>query len=126
MSEKLKQTIRTFGLTTMSVKNSTTVLFLTAIIVVFGIVAYQSMPKESFPEVKLPTIVVNVPYPGNSAENVKKSIVVPIEKELKDVDGVDKVKASALENYASIIIEFESDIDVNIACLLYTSDAADD
>lgn len=124
MNEKIKQTIRTFGLTTLSVKNSTTVFFLTAIILLFGVFAYMGMAKESFPEVKLPTIIVNVPYPGNSPENIEKLIVVPIEKELKSVSGIDKVNASALENYASIIVQFESDIEVEIA-LRDVKDAVD-
>ena len=115
MSDKINQIIRTFALTTMSVKNRSTVFFITGIILLFGVLSYNAMPKESFPEIKLPTIVISVPYPGNSPENIEKLIVVPIEKEIKGISGVDKVSASSLENYASIIVEFDTDIEVEIA-----------
>jgi len=124
MSDKIKNVIRTFGLTTLSVKNSTTVFFLTAIILFFGYKAYDGMAKESFPEIKLPTIVIAAPYPGNSPENIEKLIVRPIEKELKGISGVDKVKASSLESYGSIVIEFESDVEVETA-LRDVKDAVD-
>lgn len=124
MSDKINNAKRTFGLTTLSVKNGTTVFFLTAIILLFGYQAYQGMAKESFPEIKLPTIVIAAPYPGNSPENIEKLIVRPIEKELKSISGVDKVQASALESYASIIIEFDSDIEVETA-LRDVKDAVD-
>ena len=75
MSGKINQIIRTFSLTTMSVKNRTTVFFITGIILLFGVKAYNNMPKESFPEITLPTIVISAPYPGNSPENIEKLIV---------------------------------------------------
>ncbi len=64
--EKIKKTIREFGITTLAVNNKATVFFLTLILIVGGVVAYQSLPKESFPDVSLPTIYVGTPHPGNS------------------------------------------------------------
>ena len=124
MSQEKKNIIREFGLTTLSVNNKTTVFVLTLIIFFAGIGAYIGMPKESFPEIKLPTIVVSSPYPGNSPENIEKLITRPIEKEINEISGVDKIKSTSLQDYSSIIVEFGSGVTVEEA-LTDVKDAID-
>ena len=69
MTEEIKQNeetnniVRTFGITKASVNNRTTVIVLTVIIFMAGIISYLSMPKESFPEVVIPEIYVSTIYP---------------------------------------------------------------
>lgn len=115
MSQEKKNIVREFGLTTLSVNNKTTVFVLTLIIFFAGIAAYIGMPKESFPEIKLPTIVVSTPYPGNSPENIEKLVTRPIEKEINEISGVDKIKSTSLQDYSSIIVEFGSGVEVEEA-----------
>ena len=45
-----------FGLTTLSVNNTKTVFLIAIVIVIGGMLAYQTMPKENFPELKIPEI----------------------------------------------------------------------
>lgn len=115
MSQEKKNIVREFGLTTLSVNNKATVFVLTLIILFAGIGAYIGMPKESFPEIKLPTIVVSSPYPGNSPENIEKLITRPIEKEINEISGVDKIKSTSLQDYSSIVVEFGSGVGVEEA-----------
>jgi len=56
-----------------------------AIILFGGITAYNSMPRESFPEVKETKIYISSVYPGNTAEDVEKLITDPLEESLPDV-----------------------------------------
>lgn len=96
-----------FGLTTLSVKNKTTVFVITAIILVAGVIAYMSMPREAFPEVVTPEIYVGTPYPGNSPVDIEKLITRPIEKEIKTISGIDKLTSNSIQGYSSIRVVFD-------------------
>src|SRR5690606_40495471 len=61
-------------LTTFSLKNNVSVIFLTFIIVIMGVLTYQSLPKDSYPEIKQPTIYVGVLYPGNSPVDMENLV----------------------------------------------------
>ena len=65
MLDKKKEIIKHFGISAWAVNNRTSVYVMMVIIVIVGLISYTSMPKESFPEIKQPTIFINTPYPGN-------------------------------------------------------------
>ena len=106
---------RTFGLTNLSVDNSTSVFLLAIMIFIFGLFAYEQVPKEQFPEVDLPQIFVNTPYFGNSAADIESLITRPLEKELQSVDGVKTIQSTSIQDFSVITIEFNSDEDVDDA-----------
>jgi multidrug efflux pump len=113
MTEEIKQNeetnniVRTFGITKASVNNRTTVIVLTVIIFMAGIISYLSMPKESFPEVVIPEIYVSTIYPGNSPLDIEKLITRPIEKEVKSISGIDEITSSSVQGASSIRIKFD-------------------
>ena len=74
-----------FGLSTWAVKNRKTVYLFILMILVGGIGAYSSMPKENFPELQIPEIYIGVAYPGNSPKIIADKITDPIEKELNSI-----------------------------------------
>ncbi len=119
-----KQITREFGLSSVSVNNRTSVIILTFIIAVLGITSYISMPKESFPEVVFPTIYVGTSYPGNSPVDIENLITRPIEKEIKGLNGIDKVNSTSLQDYSTIIVEFIPEVDLTKA-LQDVKDAVD-
>lgn len=106
---------KSFGLSTWSIKNKSTVYVITFIIFLGGLLSYISMPRENFPEVSVPTIFISSVYPGNSAEDVERFITDPIEDELKNISGISKVESSSLQDYSIITVEFEQTVDVEIA-----------
>ncbi|MFM1932959.1 MAG: hypothetical protein RL226_2262 [Bacteroidota bacterium] len=103
VGEKLKQ----FALSTASINNRTTVLVITFIILVAGISAYITVPKESFPEVVVPQIYVGTAYPGNSPTDIEKLITRPLEKEINGITGIDKITSTSQQGYSAINIEFD-------------------
>ncbi len=115
---------REFGLSTMSVDNRTSVLVLIFIIIILGAGAYGTMPKENFPEITIPTIYVGTPYPGNSPVDIENLITRPLEKEIKSITGVKKLKSTSIQDYSTIVVEFNFDVDVQEA-LLDVKDAVD-
>ena len=106
---------REFGLSSFSVDNSTSVVILTLIISVLGLGAYRTMPKESFPEIVIPTVYVGTPYPGNSPVDMENLITRPIEKELKSLNNVKDIKSTSVQDFSSIVIEFNPGIEISKA-----------
>lgn len=113
-----------FGLTTLSLKNSVFVMFLSLIIVGMGVVVYQNLPKDSYPEISQPTIYVGVSYPGNSPVDMENLITREIEKEIDDISEVDHIKSTAVQDYSTTIVEFDPKTTVEEA-LTKVKDAVD-
>ncbi|MEM9198901.1 MAG: efflux RND transporter permease subunit, partial [Pseudomonadota bacterium] len=72
-----------------------------------GILAYVGLPKEGEPDIDVPALFVRVAFSGISAEDSEKLLVKPLENELRDVDGLDTLTATAAEGFAVIVMEFE-------------------
>lgn len=106
------KTIREFGLSSFSVDNSTSVIILTLIITVLGLGAYRTMPKESFPEIVIPTVYVGTPYPGNSPVDMENLITRPIEKQLKSLNNVKDIKSTSVQDFSSIVVEFTPGVEL--------------
>ncbi len=75
-------------------------------LVVFGLVSLTLLQTDEFPDVAVPIVVVAVPYPGASPDNVEREIVEPIEQAVSGISAVKKVSSNSLDGYATIIIEF--------------------
>ncbi len=99
-----------FALTTAAVKNRKSVYLILTMIIIGGISAYQSMPREAFPEIQVPNIFVSIPYPGNSPDIIEDKIIKPFEKELNTIVGIDKIKATAMQDFALIVVEFDFEV----------------
>jgi multidrug efflux pump subunit AcrB len=77
--------IKEFGISNWAIKNYTTVYIMTFIIVIAGIIAYVTMPREDFPEIIENKIYVTSIFPGNSADDVEKLVTKPLEKKIKNI-----------------------------------------
>jgi multidrug efflux pump len=98
---------KSFGLSTLSLKNRTSVLVIVFIIIAGGLSSYLNMARESFPEVVIPQIYVGTPYPGNSPLDIEKKITRPLEKEIKTITGIDKMTSTSVQGYSTVFIEFD-------------------
>jgi len=103
---------REFGLSSLAINNRTSVIILTFIVVLMGFISYVTIPKESFPEVVIPTIYVGTPYPGNSPIDMENLITRPIEKELKSISGIKDISSTSVQDYSTIIVEFNPEEDI--------------
>ncbi|MBK7570597.1 MAG: efflux RND transporter permease subunit [Bacteroidetes bacterium] len=111
MSEKHKE----FKPSSWVIDNKIAAFVMTLILFVAGIQGYQSLPKESFPDISLPNIYVSVVYPGTSPKDMENLIVRPIEKECKSIAGVKKIKSNSLQDYCNVVVEFNSNVNIDVA-----------
>lgn len=112
MSKKSQSSYKTFGLTNFALDNSTTVYLLIGMMVLFGLMSYNSIPKEQFPEASLPTVFVNTPYFGNSAVEIENLVTRPLEKQIENITGVKNVNSTSIQDFSVIIAEFEADLEM--------------
>ena len=124
MSEIKKDKAREFKLTSWALKNRNTVYLLSLIIAVFGFMSYRGMPKELFPEVVFPTILVQTVYPGNPPVDIENLITRPIEKEAEDVKGLKEITSTSLQDASMVMVEFNADVPLREA-LQEVKDAVD-
>ena len=66
----MKDQFKEFKPSSWAIDNRTAVYILTIIITLAGLMMYLNLPKEKFPEIKLPQIYVQTIYPGTSSENM--------------------------------------------------------
>ena len=107
-----------FSISSWAVDNRITVYIFTLIIIVMGTLAYINMPREDFPEILENKIYVSSIFPGNSAEDVEKLVVKPLEDQFKNISGVEKVTSSSFQDYGMIVVEFEQKITIEQAKIL--------
>ncbi len=117
MSDKptSKKKEREFKLTTLALGNKNTVFILTAIIIIFGLFSFNNLPKELFPEVSFPTVLIQTVYPGNAPVDMENLITRPLEKEIETVKGLKTLKSNSMQDVSIITAEFNSDVDLDKA-----------
>jgi multidrug efflux pump len=88
-----------------------TLLFL----LIAGFVAYETIPKESEPDVKVPIIYTSVTQRGISPEDSERLILRPIETKLKSIGNVKEMRSTAFEGGGYVLLEFDAGFDSKAA-----------
>lgn len=95
--------------------NQKTVYLFTVVLFIVGMVIYNILPKEQFPDIKVPQIYVQTIYAGTTPGDIENTITKPIEKQIKTIAGVKKVKSNSLQDFSIILVEFNPDVKVDDA-----------
>ncbi len=111
----MKDVFKEFKPSSWAIDNKTTIFILTVIITLAGMMTYSGLPKENFPDISLPQIFVSVVHPGTSPADMENLIAKPIEKQVKAATGVKKITSNSVQDFTSIIVEFNTDVPVSDA-----------
>lgn len=112
---KDKDNFKEFKPTSWSIDNKTSIYVLAFIIAVFGLINYNSIPKEQIPEIVIPTILVSSVYPGTAPTDMENIVTRPLEKNIKSISGVKKITSNSVQDFSMIAVEFTPDIDIKDA-----------
>lgn len=123
-NKKENQVIRNFWLSTWALNNKNTVYLIVFAIVAFGLFSYVTLPKELFPEINMPTVMVQTVYPGNAPLDIENLITRQLEKEVESVKGIKKMTSMSGQDVSSIFVEFQSNVEIKSA-LQDVKDAVD-
>ncbi|MEX0387339.1 efflux RND transporter permease subunit [Spiribacter onubensis] len=94
---------------------SRSVTLILLLVIGMGVVAYQNIPKEAEPDVNIPVIYVSMAYEGISPEDAERLLVRPMERELSSIEGINEIKGTATEGFASVLLEFDAGFDADRA-----------
>lgn len=82
--------------------------FLMAAVLIAGFAAWFQLRKEVFPETSFDAVIINVPYPNATPEEVTSGVIIPIEEAIADVEGIKRTTSTASRNVGSLAIEVET------------------
>src|SRR5438105_5527920 len=72
----------------------------------FGIVAYRSLPVSDLPSVDFPTILVTASLPGASPETMASAVATPLERQFSTIDGLDSMTSINSLGFTQITLQF--------------------
>jgi len=101
--------------TNFAIRHRVSVFVLMAGLFLLGVYSYATLPRESTPDIKVPLVTIIVPWPEASPEDVEKSVTIPLERELKNVKGLDEMSSVASEGASITTCEFDPDVPVEEA-----------
>ena len=107
--------IKEFALSSWAIDHRTVVYVIMILFLILGISSYFSMPRETFPEINDTKVFVSTVYPGNTAEDIERSITDPLEEALKGVPNLVEIRSTSSEDFSVIDIEFDENITIDEA-----------
>ncbi|MGC9324024.1 MAG: efflux RND transporter permease subunit [Desulfomonilia bacterium] len=103
--------IRTF------ISRPVTTTMIVSVFVVLGLISYQRLNVDLFPDVELPIVLVTQVYEGAAPEEIESQIVKKVEDAVSNISDIKHIWSSVYENFALTIIEFEYGVDIDIKSL---------
>jgi multidrug efflux pump subunit AcrB len=92
------------------IKEKLVVSLIVGLIVMLGLMSAKQLNREAFPEVNFDMVSIKTVYPGGSPDELESLITIPIEKKLREVDGIDKVRSYNIENVSVIAIYLDEKV----------------
>ncbi len=96
-------------------QRSRTVMMSLAVIIIAGVVTYANVPKEAEPDLDIPVVYISMKHDGISPEDAERLLVRPMEQELRTIEGIKELTASAYEGGANVQIEFDANTSIDVA-----------
>ncbi|MDC0534249.1 efflux RND transporter permease subunit [Francisellaceae bacterium] len=103
------------GLVSFFIEHKVAANLLMFMMILLGIFGLYKLNTQFLPNFKVNYITVTVPWFGASASDVERSIIVPLEKQLRDIDNLDKIRSNAKSNVGLVILEFSEYADMSQA-----------
>ncbi len=88
-----------------------TIITIMFIMLMGGIYAYSTLPRESEPAIDIPYLRISTVQTGISPSDADRLLVRPLEKELANLTGLKSMRSYANNNSAIIILEFDVNFD---------------
>ncbi len=87
----------------------------TSVILMFGIIAYRTLPVSDLPNVDYPTIQVSASLPGASPETMASSVATPLERQFSTIAGLESMSSVNTQGFASITLQFNLNRNIDAA-----------
>jgi multidrug efflux pump len=111
----MKDVIKEFKPSSWAIDNKTAVYVMVFLITLLGLLSYNRLPKENFPDIAQSKVFITTAYGGQSPQNIETLVTKQIEKQLKSLKGLKKVTSNTQQNVSIITAEFQANVDIKDA-----------
>ncbi|WP_413667716.1 efflux RND transporter permease subunit [Mucilaginibacter sp. Mucisp86] len=111
----MKDVKKEFGPSSWAIDNKTAIYVLMFLITALGLISYNRLPKENFPDIAQSKVFIQTTYAGQSPQNIENLVTRQIEKQLKSLKGLKKVTSNSVQNVSIITAEFQANINIKDA-----------
>jgi len=103
------------SLSSLSIRRPVLASVMSIVIVLFGIISFNSLGVREYPSVDPPVITVSTPYIGANAEVIESQITEPLEESINGIAGIRTLSSTSREGRSTITVEFDIDVDLEAA-----------
>jgi HAE1 family hydrophobic/amphiphilic exporter-1 len=103
------------NLPAVSIRRPVTVLMVTLIAILLGVISFSRLPVDLMPEIVYPTISVRAEYPGVAPEEMENLVARPLEEALSSAPGVQEISSSSSEGSTNVRVAFEHGVNLDEA-----------
>ena len=102
-------------LSDISIKRPVFATMMMVALVVLGIVSYNRLAIDEYPDITYPVVIAQTTYPGASPDVMMRDVSKPIEEALNTVQGIKEITSTSLEGVSIVRLEFNLGVDVAVA-----------
>jgi heavy metal efflux system protein len=87
------------------------ILMLIVFLVVGGVISFQRMPVDAYPDLSPPIVEIITQWPGHAAEEIERLVTLPTEVEMNGVPKMSVMRSISLYGLSDVILTFDEDTD---------------
>src|SRR6202142_33171 len=87
------------------------ILMLIVFLVAGGIISFQHMPVDAYPDLAPPIVEIITQWPGHAAEEIERLVTLPTEVEMNGVPKMSVMRSISLYGLSDVILTFDEDTD---------------
>jgi cobalt-zinc-cadmium resistance protein CzcA len=94
-----------------SIRNRFLVFMLTCLLIIAGVVSFQRMPVDAYPDLSPPMVELITQWPGHAAEEMERQITLQLELVLNGIPNVEVMRSISLYGLSDVRLTFEDQVD---------------
>src|ERR1700712_4976058 len=111
----MKDVVKEFKPSSWAIDNKTAVYVMIFLITVLGLLSYNRLPKENFPDIAQSKVFITTAYGGQSPQNIETLVTKQLEKQFKSLKGLKKLTSNTQQNVSVITAEFNANVNIRDA-----------